>query len=446
MFKRIFISYLAVLMISFAVLALAFNFTVRQYLINDTIQSLHRVAETLTATGTKPGIPGGSHMRGAFFNLANRVAYADYILFLPDGSILDSSDIESYPPGNQLDNEAFLNMAFGPEKSESLVEKNLVAVVYPVIIAESYSEAALIIYSHPDLLSQLGRSLLGILTIALGAAILVSLTAGALATRVVIGPLQQLKNRADELARRQFTGRLTINTGDELEDLANTFNEMADQLAEYDRVQKEFFQKASHELKTPLMSIQGYAEALKEGVIPPDEKEQSLDIIIKESRRMKALVDEFLYLSKMETLKESYSFEPVILEDSVREAVYAVRSLAFDKGVKVSTTFGSGSSIIDGDPEKIHRLLLNVLGNALRHTRRNVNITIEGPVITVEDDGPGFQPGEIEKIFTSFYRGENGGSGLGLTISRAIVEKHGGAISASDSPDGGAKIKIVFRQ
>lgn len=194
------------------------------------------------------------------------------------------------------------------------------------------------------------------------------------------------------------------------------------------------------------MSIQGYAEALKEGVIPPDEKEQSLDIIIKESRRMKALVDEFLYLSKMETLKESYSFEPVILEDSVREAVYAVRSLAFDKGVKVSTTFGSGSSIIDGDPEKIHRLLLNVLGNALRHGHRNVNITIEGPVITVEDDGPGFQPGEIERIFTPFYRGENGGSGLGLAISRAIVEKHGGAISASDSPDGGAKIKIVFRQ
>ncbi len=446
MFKRIFISYLAVLMISFAVLALAFSLTVRQYLINDTIQSLHRVAETLSTTATKPGMPGGSHMRGAFFNLANRVAYADYILFLPDGSILDSSNIESYPPGDRINNEAFMNLAFGPKKSESLVEKNLVAVAYPVIIAEDSSEAALIIYSHLDLLSQLSQSLLGILTIALGAGIVVSLIAGALATRVVIGPLQQLKNRAVELARRQFTGRLTINTGDELEDLANTFNEMADQLAEYDRVQKEFFQKASHELKTPLMSVQGYAEALKEGVIPPDEKEQSLDIIIKESRRMKALVDEFLYLSKMETLKESYTFEPVILEDSVREAVHAVRSLAFDKGVTVNTTFTSGSSIIEGDPEKIHRLLLNVLGNALRHAHQNVRVNIDGPVITVEDDGPGFQPAEIEKIFAPFYRGENGGSGLGLAISRAIVEKHGGIISAQESPYGGAIIKIVFRQ
>ena len=446
MFKRIFGSYLLVLFISFAVLALAFSLTVRQYLINDAIQNLHRVAETLSATAAQPGMHGGGHMRGAFFNLANRVAYADYLLLEANGMIIDSSDVETYPPGNQVNNEAFLNLAFEPDVSETLVEKNLVAVVYPVKIAGYRNEAALILYSHLDLLIQLNRSILNILALALGAGIAVSLLAGAFATRIVVGPLQKLKNRAGELARRQFAGKLSIKTGDELEELAETFNEMAGQLAEYDRVQKAFFQKASHELKTPLMSVQGYAEALKEGVIPAAEREQSLDIIIRESQRMKALVDEFLYLSKMETLKETYTFEPVDLEDAVREAVHAVQSLAFDKRVTINTTVNPDKVAIKGDPEKIHRLLLNILGNALRHARHNVTISVDGTIITVEDDGPGFQSGEKEKIFAPFYHGENGGSGLGLTISRAIVEKHGGKISAGESSSGGAIIKIDFLQ
>lgn len=444
MFKRIFISYLAVLFISFAVLALAFSLTVRQYLINDTIQSLHRVAETLSTTATQPGTQGGGHMRGAFFNLANRVAYADYILVQPDGTVIDSSDLDVNPPGTVITNEAFLNLASKPEIAGSFVEKNLVAVVYPVIIAGESSKAALILYSRLDLLTQLNRSLLNILALALGAGIAVSLIAGALATRVVVGPLQQLKNRAGELARRQFSGRLTINTGDELEELADTFNEMADQLAEYDRVQKEFFQNASHELKTPLMSVQGYAEAMREGVIPPEEAEQSLEIIIRESRRMKALVDEFIYLSKMETLKENYNFEPVSLDDAVREAVHSVQSLALDKGITIDTTVVPDNSTILGDPEKIHRLLLNILSNALRYARKYVTININGPTITIEDDGPGFKADELEKVFDPFYRGENGGSGLGLSISRAIVDKHRGTISAGENPTGGAQIKLDF--
>lgn len=446
MFKRIFIGYLAVLLISFAVLALAFSLTVRQYLINDTIQSLHRVAETLSTTAIQSGMPGSGHMRGVFFSLANRIAYADYVLLNPDGIILDSSDGEAYPPGVKNINETFSELALSREAKKSLVEKDLVAVVFPIVIGGSRDVKALILYTRLDLLTQLNRSLLSILALALGAGIIVSLFSGLLATRVVVGPLQQLKKRADELSRRQFTGKLAIKTGDEIEELADTFNEMAGQLAEYDRVQKEFFQKASHELKTPLMSVQGYAEALKEGVIPLSEQEQSLDIIISESQRMKKLVDEFLYLSKMENLKENYNFETVILEDAIREAVHAVHSLALNKGVTITINMKAAKSAIQGDSEKIHRLLLNILGNALRHANQNVTISASGSMITVEDDGPGFQPGEKEKIFSPFYRGENGSSGLGLAISRAIVEKHGGKISAENSTSGGAAIKIVFLQ
>jgi two-component system, OmpR family, sensor histidine kinase CssS len=387
---------------------------------------------------------GGGQMRGAFFSLANRIAYADYVLLDYDGTIIDSSNLEAYPPGEINTKETFNELAFGVGSDNSLVERNLVAVAYQVIISGEPSDASLILYSQLDLLTQLNRGILGILGLALGAGIIVALAAGALATRVVVGPLQQLKIRANELAKRRFDGKLVIKTGDEIEELADTFNNMARQLAEYDHAQKDFFQKASHELKTPLMSVQGYAEALKEGVIPPEEAQQSLDIIIKESRRMKALVDEFIYLTKMESLKESYSFEPVALDDAVREAIYAVHSLALENNISIETKIKAANNVITGDPEKLHRLLLNILGNALRHAKQKITVTISGSAIVIEDDGPGFIVTDLEKAFDPFYHRDNGGSGLGLAISRAIVEKHGGDITVSNSADGGAIIRITF--
>ncbi len=193
------------------------------------------------------------------------------------------------------------------------------------------------------------------------------------------------------------------------------------------------------------MSIHGYAEAIKEGIIPKDEKEKGLEIIIKESGRMKALVDEFIYLSKMETLNESYNFEPVALDEAVKEAIYAVKSLALEKEVSIETSIASGNNVIDGDPEKIHRLLLNILSNALHYGRKNVIVILNNTEIVVEDDGPGFDSEDLEKVFDPFFhKHKKESSGLGLAISRAIVEKHGGTITVKNKPGDGAKILINF--
>ncbi len=449
MFKKIFTGYLAILLISFIVLALAFSFTVRQYLINDTVRSLYRVAETLSASAVDPGMHGSGHMRGAFFNLANRIAYAEYVLIAPDGTILDSSELEAYPPGVEMINQSFMALAFNENGNESMVERDQVAVSFPVVLGGSKKEAALILYSQLDVLTQLNRSILGILAFAAVTGIVVSSIAAVFATRVIVGPLQQLKIRAGELARRQFTGRLDINTGDEVEELAHTFNEMAGRLAEYDHSQKEFFQKASHELKTPLMSIQGYAEALKDGIIPDEEeRDQSLDIIIKESGRMKKLVDEFIYLSKMETLSESYSFEALNLKEAVKDAIDAVHSLALEYRVAIKLVSSDENPTIQGDPEKIHRLLLNLLSNALNYARQQITVTVKQGTLIVQDDGPGFTKDELEKAFDPFFQNNkrNGGSGLGLAISKAIAEKHGGSIAVGNHPEGGACLTVTFNR
>jgi len=442
MFKKIFLGYLAVLLASFIVLALAFSFTLRQYLISDTISSLHRVAETLSDSASRQGMHGGGQMRVAFFGLANRIAFADYIILQEDGLVLDSSDQNLYPPGTFAENDAYMEIAFHTLGESSFISGDCVAVAYPITTDGKSSRAALILYTEPDLLNQLNRALSGILFMALAAGIAFSLVAGVLATRVVVRPLSQLKNRAMELAARRFDGKLEINTGDELEELAEAFNEMGERLSAYDHAQKDFFQKASHELKTPLMSIQGYAEAVKDGVIPPEEAGQGLEIIIREAERMKALVDQFLYLSKMDKMNDDFSPAKLNLEKAAEEAVEAVRSLALEKGLTIELDATSTTGYLYADPEKIHRLFLNILGNAIRHARNKVVIRINNRVVTIDDDGPGFKNGDEEKVFDPFYSEASGGSGLGLAISRAIADRHGGTISAENRPESGARIII----
>lgn len=445
MFRRIFLGYLAVLIVSLTVLALSFSLAIRHYMINDTLNRLNREAENLSILAAQRiGMNRGGHMHRITFQLVNTIVHADHILAYKNGEIIDSSNTELYPPGTIIENQSFIDMAAEPAINSSSIGQDYVAAVYPVVTTPPSQEAVLILYSRLDLLSQLNKTITVILVYALGAAVVISLIIAMLVTRIVIDPLQKLKNRAAELTQRQFRGRLDIKTGDELEELANTFNEMTEQLEKYDLNQKSFFQQASHELKTPLMSIQGYAEALHDEVIPRSEEKAGLAIITRESERMKSLVEKFIYLSKMESLYEKNPYIPVNLKETVQEAVDAMQGLTIDRGISIKIDSLDGESIVAGDPEKIHRLFLNLIGNALRYANKNITITLNKLIIQVDDDGAGFQNNEIERVFEPFYRSDDGGSGLGLTISRAIVKEHHGLITAGNNPDGGARITIVF--
>jgi signal transduction histidine kinase len=119
--------------------------------------------------------------------------------------------------------------------------------------------------------------------------------------------------------------------------------------------------------------------------------------------------------------------------------------LAFENNIIIKIESSPDKEIcIWADPEKIHRLYLNLLSNALRYANKKIVIKINGPELTIKDDGPGFSSADLSQVFKPFYRGKEGGSGLGLAITRAIVEQQGGSISASNSSQGGALVKILF--
>lgn len=301
----------------------------------------------------------------------------------------------------------------------------------------------LLLYIPLDQIHQLSRNMLTILVCIFPAIALIAAGLGVLSARSIAKPIIRLKTRAEQLSKRDFDSKVTIKTGDELEDLGNTINKMAAELKEYDISQKRFLQNASHELKTPLMSIQGYAEGIKDGVF--DNNETALNVIIEESNRLKFLVEEIIFLSKLETAEDFYKFANESINEIIIKSLEKVDSIVKKNNIEI--TFKPDSDIrIFADKDKLVQVFINVLGNCLRYARNKIEVgTIKmqsGVEIYIRDDGTGFEEGETSNIFERFYKGKKGNTGLGLAITRVIVERHSGTIRAGNHPGGGAEYRI----
>ncbi|MBD3920328.1 HAMP domain-containing histidine kinase [Paenibacillus sp. PR3] len=268
-----------------------------------------------------------------------------------------------------------------------------------------------------------------------------------LITRKLITPLMRLKDELSKIKARQFSSVNLVQTGGEIGAVAQTVYEMAGELDRSSRVQKQFFQNASHELKSPLMSIVGYSEGIRDGVFEGEAMRRGLDIIIGESGRLKKIVTEMTLLAKLDGEEDIYHPAPVELMELLTETVERVNPTAVKRGVTVHVEEGGISElIVHADRDKLLQALLNVATNAVRHADTEVRIQVlmrDGQVkVEVLDDGQGIEEGLLPYLFHRFVKGKDGETGLGLAIARAIVERCGGFITAGNRSEGGAVVAI----
>jgi len=238
---------------------------------------------------------------------------------------------------------------------------------------------------------------------------------------------------------------IKIETNDEIKELADSFNMMSQRIKQYDENQKSFFQNASHELKTPLMAIQGNAELILDQIVTGEEAEHSLNVIILESQRLKKIVEGITYLAKLENVEESFQFMAAPLDAVLRDAVKSVGAIAEQNGITIHIENSISDSILM-DEEKLKRAFINLLGNALRYAKNTIEVVgykkNDLVVLEIKDDGIGFSPGEETKVFDRFYSGDSGGTGIGLAITKAIIEGHNGTITALPNTPQGAIFQI----
>lgn len=276
---------------------------------------------------------------------------------------------------------------------------------------------------------------------------LIALLIGSLFGRRIAKPISRLNDTMLNFSLNDSNDSIEMNTNDEISELGHTFNQMIKKIHAFDEERKMFLQNTSHELKTPLMSIQGYAEAIKDGIVTGDKVNDSLDIIIEESQRLKKTVDEIIYLTKLENANEKFSFENRNLAAAVEKSIISVQSLASDKNIYIKNEVKK-DTIVSIDEDKLIRVLINILGNAIRYASKliviNTICTSKHIELFIIDDGDGFEAGVENKIFERFYKGKDGSTDLGLTICKTIISKHSGSISAYNKSPHGAVFKIVL--
>ena len=279
-------------------------------------------------------------------------------------------------------------------------------------------------------------------------------------SRSISKPIQKLCSFADEIGHGNFKRNEYSFRDRELIDLNNRMNETAGKLEKNDEDQKTFFQNVSHELKTPLMSIRGYAEGIKYGVFAGDnDMKNATDIIMAESDRLNELVADLLYISKMDASKDINNFENmtnVNLFGFVENCAEKLRGLLIsqeknekNREKKIDVIRPLKDTYINCNEEDLMRAVMNIIANCVQYAKTTVEISFyenESSVfLYVRDDGPGISEIDLPNIFKRFYKGATGKHGIGLAITKAIIEQHNAKITARNRIDEtGAEFIIEF--
>ena len=309
---------------------------------------------------------------------------------------------------------------------------------------------------------------------ALGAALL-ALVIGILLARTLTRPLRALTDATEKMAGGELSQQVTVNSKDEIGELADSFNRMSREVAHANQLRKQMTADIAHDLRTPLTVIAGYVESMRDGDLAPTP--ERLDSIYAEIERLQRLVSDLRLLAVADAGELRLNLAPVNPKDLLERVAASFKLSAEQKGINLIVDADSSLPEIQADESRLDRVLSNLVSNAIRHTPEGGNIHLSaGPatpssilatrqsdltpipspkgrggaiLISVEDTGEGIPPADLPHIFDRFYRADKSrtdadgaSSGLGLAIAKALVEAHGGKIWAESEEGRGTKMIV----
>ncbi len=298
----------------------------------------------------------------------------------------------------------------------------------------------------------------------IGIALLVILFSLLMARRLT-RPVEALTIAAEQMKRGKYTERVAVpRSRDELSQLALTFNGMADtieadvnELRRQDQMRRELIANIAHDLATPLTAVQGFSEALADDLISkPAERHETAQLIGREVQRLRRLVADMQQMSSLESGQIKLDLAPLDLASLVDETLAVLTPECEEAHIIIHNDIGATTPPVLADSDRITQVLLNLLDNARRHTASGGKIDVSAQqkanmlVVRVSDTGVGIDTQDLPHIFERFYRadrsrtGATGGSGLGLSIVKAIITAHRGNIGAESTPGQGTRITFTL--
>ena len=265
-------------------------------------------------------------------------------------------------------------------------------------------------------------------------------------------PLHEVIDATNALAKGDFSARLNLQHPPALHELSDSFNRMAQELGSTEMLRTDFVNNFSHEFKTPIVSIKGFAEMLKYDDLSKEQREEYLDIIISESGRLAALATNVLNLSKVENQKILTGQAPFDLTEQVRRCVLLMEKRWEEK--RIEMTIDLDEVTYNGNAEQLSQVWVNLLDNAVKFTPEGGRIAIsllkgsEKVTLSVADSGCGITSTAAAHVFDKFYQGDTShaakGNGLGLTLAQRVVQLHGGDILCESREGLGTKFTVAL--
>lgn len=288
-------------------------------------------------------------------------------------------------------------------------------------------------------------------------ALVLSVLLALLVSRSVAAPLRRVSEAAEALARGESGRRAVVSGPTEVQALARSFNTMADRVEATQRAQRDFVANVSHDLKTPLTSIQGFSQALLDGTAStPEAMARAARVIHEEAELMQRLVNDLLVLARFDAGQMVMARQPVGVESLLRGCVEKLTPQAQQAGVTLEMNVPAGLTVV-GDADRLTQVFSNVVDNAIAHTPAGGKITLEARQteeaqaveVAITDTGEGIPAEELPRIFERFYqvdksRQHSRGTGLGLAIAKEIVEAHGGTIGVESVTGLGTRFTVCL--
>ena len=270
--------------------------------------------------------------------------------------------------------------------------------------------------------------------------------------RHILRPLDQLRTASKRLAAGDLSARAVESGPRELLELGASFNEMASNIEQLFDARRELVAWASHDLRTPLASLRAMTEALEDGLAEPGEY---VPAIRTQTEILSGLVDDLFELARIDAGALTLELRDAPLDELISRCLSSLDAEARAREVGLASRV-SADLFVRIAPDKVERVLLNLLANAVRHSPRNGEVAVvaqtdtDHVIVAVEDTGNGLEPGASQRMFDRFWRADesraraSGGAGLGLAIAKGLVQAHGGTIWAENRNGGGARVAFTL--
>lgn len=461
MFRKQFLMHIGILILSFFVLLAALSSEFEEFFTEKQTDELVEQGKILSELIQKSYTLGiffdyseiekevqilNAYMDASFIYIDNNFTIKMYNSHIGDinGVILEAPELSPVMEGNIVSANIII---------DGIIDEQSLIVAYPVYLRNSVNGAVLMISSVPDLQETIQETvrlvvLYMLLSIAI-AFILIYFLA-----RSVTKPVLAMNEVAKIIAQGDFDKRIEVKGKDEVSQLAESFNLMAESLSNQEKLRREFISNISHDFRSPLTSMRGFLEAIIDGIIPPEKQQKYVEIVLEETLRLSKLANDLLDINKVQALKLELCCGEFDINELIRKCVISFESRIVEKNIEFKIVLSDEKNLVWADYEKIMRVVHNLLDNGIRYAPIKGIVKIETTIIdkyvyvNVSDNGKGIAIENQSKIFERFYkedisRGEEKyGSGLGLSIVQEFIKAHNESVSVRSEEGVGSEFSF----